>query len=108
MPATPTIAPLTPVLSAMMCDGIGWFSENDYKRMLLVYDRLFYLVPSRTVPFRDLNGSTNYLEIPAQLAEVGFQFHHYVPDDVTRDLVHKAAQADAQRDSFVSLVKSES
>lgn len=34
---------LSPALAAMMCDGMGWFSRLDYKRMLLVYDQIYYL-----------------------------------------------------------------
>jgi len=31
----------SPTLSAIMCDGMGWFSDIDYKRMLLTYDEIY-------------------------------------------------------------------
>ncbi len=73
-----------------MCDGLGWFSETDFKRMLLLYDRIMYLVPSRTVEFRDADGRSNVMLIPS-LPETGFQFQHYAPEEgIAEAFVHSA------------------
>jgi hypothetical protein len=87
-----------------MCDGMGWFSKNDFKRMLLFYDRITYLVPSRTVEFRDVDGHPNYILISKQLQEVGFQFQHYEPDDAMAEAMIQSAKIDAQRPAFASII----
>lgn len=93
-----------PSLSALMCDGMGWFSKNDFKRMLLLYDRIMYLVPSRTVEFRDVDGRPNYILISKQLQEVGFQFQHYEPDDAMAEAIVQSAKIDAKRTTFASVI----
>ena len=95
-----------PSLSALMCDGMGWFSKNDFKRMLLLYDRIAYLVPSRTVEFRDVNGRPNYIVISKQLQEVGFQFQHYRPDGPMAEAITHSAEIDAKRPAFASVIAS--
>ncbi len=87
-----------------MCDGMGWFSKNDFKRMLLFYDRIMYLVPSRTVEFRDVDGRPNYILISKQLQEVGFQFQHYEPNDAMAEAMIQSAKIDAQRPAFASII----
>jgi hypothetical protein len=79
--------PLAPSLSALMCDGMGWFSKNDFKRMLLFYDQILYLVPSRTAEFRDIDGQPKYIMFSKQRQEIGFQYQHYRPDDVMADVL---------------------
>jgi hypothetical protein len=87
-----------------MCDGMGWFSRNDFKRMLLLYDRIMYLVPSKTVEFRDVNGRPNYILIPKHLREIGFRFQHYEPDDAMADALIHSAKTDASRATFASVI----
>jgi hypothetical protein len=93
----------TPALSALMCDGLGWFSETDFKRALLLYDRIMYLVPSRTVEFRDADGRSNFILIP-NLQETGFQLQHYEPEEVIREGLARSAQLDAERSTFAAVV----
>lgn len=87
-----------------MCDGMGWFSTNDFKRMLLFYDRIMYLVPSRTVEFQDVNGRPNYIVISKQLQEIGFQFRHYEPDVGMAEALIQSARIDANRTTFASII----
>jgi len=89
-----------------MCDGMGWFSKNDFKRALLLYDRIMYLVPSRTVEFRDVDGRRNYILISRQLQEVGFRFQHYEPDDTIAEAIIRSSKIDADRTGFASVVAS--
>ncbi len=96
----------SPVLSAVMCDGMGWFSANDYKRMLLLYDKIFYLIPSRTTEFEDIDGRPQFLVFPKNMRQLGFEYRHYEPDELMRGLIMQAAEADAGRASFASTVAS--
>ena len=52
----PTDASLSPRLGALMCDGMGWFEAIHYKRMLLVFDEVHYLLPGASVSFMDWSG----------------------------------------------------
>ena len=97
---------VTPSLSALMCDGMGWFSKNDFKRMLLLYDRIMYLVPSRTVEFMDVNGRPNYILVSKQLQEVGFQFQHYEPDGPMAEAMIHSAKIDVNGGCEERVVKS--
>jgi len=87
-----------------MCDGMGWFSKNDFKRMLLLYDKIMYLVPSRTVEFRDVNGLPNYILISKRLQEVGFRFQYYEPDNAMAEAIIHSAAIDAKRATFASII----
>lgn len=87
-----------------MCDGMGWFSPTDYKRMLLLYDRIYYLVPSETASFRDIDGATRFMVIPKAINRVGFEFSSYKPDPSISELMLQSANADAARPSFQSLI----
>lgn len=104
MTAPSPVNPPSPLLSAVMCDGMGWFSKIDFKRMLLLYDRILYLVPSRTVQFRDLDGSSKYIVISPELQELGFQFQHYAPDGGMAEIMFRASVSDAGRSSFAAAV----
>ncbi|HEX3875371.1 MAG TPA: hypothetical protein VHW24_00185 [Bryobacteraceae bacterium] len=96
---------LSPALAAMMCDGMGWFSPLDYKRMLLAYDRIYYLLPSTTVEFEDVGGarqsfysSTHFKQNPL------FEIWHDVPEATVRDLIFAAARLDAESERFRAAV----
>lgn len=95
-----------PSLSALMCDGMGWFSNNDFKRMLLLFDRIMYLVPSRTVEFRDENGQPSYILISKELQEAGFRLQHYQPSSDMADAMIHSAKSDAARPTFASIIAS--
>jgi hypothetical protein len=93
--------PLSPALAAMMCDGMGWFSQLDYKRMLLVYDRIYYLLPSKTVEFEDIGGARQSLYFPIQFRQNAFfEICHDVPDTNVRELIFAAASLDIQSEGF--------
>jgi hypothetical protein len=98
---------LTPALAAMMCDGMGWFSPLDYKRMLLVYDRIYYLLPSKTVEFEDVGGGRQNLYFPIQFQHSAlFEICHDVPEPPVRDLIFAAANLDAESEQFRAEVDS--
>jgi hypothetical protein len=96
----------TPSLSALMCDGMGWLSRNDFKRALLLYDRIVYLVPSNTVEFRDIDGRPNYILIPRDFQIVGFDLDHFEPNPVVSDALIQGAKVDASRPGFAAVVAS--
>jgi hypothetical protein len=78
----------------MMCDGLGWFEAIDFKRMLLVYDRILYLLPSETTPFRDITGSTQSMVFPQMaVPRREFERHHFRPTPVELELFEAAARA---------------
>ncbi len=58
------MATITPVLSAMICDGMGWFDDVDYKRMVLAFDQIYYLLPKHLAQFHDQGGATRNLFFP--------------------------------------------
>jgi hypothetical protein len=91
----------SPLLSAMMCDGLGAFSDLDYKRALLVYDRILYLLPGNVVRFKDVTGRATSLLYPLSIGErEEFVVHDYrIPDEV-RELAMEAARTDAATASF--------
>jgi hypothetical protein len=98
---------LTPKLSAIMCDGMGWFSKNDYKRMLLLYDEIHYLLPQTLVEFRDVTGRQQYMGFPLALQnDPTFKIHHYEPDQNTLDMILLAARQDVGNTNFDVTVKS--
>jgi hypothetical protein len=84
---------LSPALAAMMCDGMGWFSPLDYKRMLLAYDRIYYLLPSTTVEFEDVGGARQSFYSSTQFKQNPlFEIWHDVPEATVRDLIFAAAR----------------
>ena len=98
---------LTPVLSAMMCDGMGWFDDVDYKRMVLAFDQIHYLLPKHLAEFRDQAGAPRNLFFPLSLYESrAFTVAHFVPDDRQRDLLFAAASCDTTNQQFVAIVES--
>jgi hypothetical protein len=96
---------VSPVLSAMMCDGMGWFSEADYKRILLAYDQVYYLLPEKTVDFRDVDGNTRTMVFPPRFqATREFVVQAFRPDDSLRELLMVASRADAADSEFAHAV----
>lgn len=91
----------SPNLSAIMCDGMGWFSDLDYKRMLLIYDEIYYLLPQNLVPFKDVNGKKQSLYFPVINNEApSFKVYHYNPTKDYSQLILAAAQADINNNGF--------
>ncbi len=96
---------LSPNLTAIMCDGMGWFAEIDYKRMLLTYDKIYYLLPREVVKFKDERGKTFSLYFPNSLRDdPAFEVYHFVPDDKERQLIFEAAGADLSNPDFVNII----
>ncbi len=98
---------ITPTLSAMMCDGMGWFRPVDYKRMLLIYDEIHYLLPKVTTEFQDITGRREQMFFPVLFSEQnrGFFVHHYTPEEEYRKLIIEAAIIDAERTAFAAVVE---
>ena len=97
---------LSPALTAMMCDGMGWFSSLDYKRMLLVYDRVYYLLPSRTVEFEDIGGARQSIYFPGEVQRSDlYEVCHDVPEQPIRELIFAAAKLDYQSERFRATVE---
>ena len=87
---------VSPVLSAMMCDGMGWFAQTDYKRILLAYDQVYYLLPEETVEFRDIDDGTRTMFFPLRLHHAReFVGHVFKPSGSLRELLMLASRADA-------------
>lgn len=96
---------VSPTLTAMMCDGLGWFEEADYKRMLLVYDRILYLLPSDTVQFTDGTGVPHTMVFPGLLkAGKEFEPHHVDLSPNQREMIESASMADARSAEFAQAV----
>jgi hypothetical protein len=96
---------ITPALNAIMCDGMGWFDDVDYKRMLLLYDQILYLIPSTTVEFQDVTGQPANLLFPVRLRESDC---YCIADpslepDLCNGLV-QAAKADASVEGLAPIV----
>lgn len=90
-----TMKDLSPTLSAVMCDGMGSFSKNDYKRMLLTYDKIYYLLPEKCVEFEDINGKKQFLFFPIQFRENPIcTLYHFSPKEKFNELIHTAAHTD--------------
>lgn len=96
---------ISPNLSAIMCDGLGWFSAIDYKRMLLTYDEIHYLLPQDVVFFNDVSGKKQSLFFPVMYSEnSSFKVHYFNLDDRSRQLILAAAQADLSNPKFTNVV----
>jgi hypothetical protein len=81
----------------MMCDGLGVLSDLDFKRALLLYDRIYYLLPENTVRFPDITGKPTSILYPFSLYDrPEFTVHHFAPSDDQRRLLQGAAQADIE------------
>jgi hypothetical protein len=90
-----------------MCDGLGWFEETDYKRLLLCYDQVYYLLPDETVPFRDLTGVQRTIFFPLRLRESPeFTFYSFKPDAKLGELLLTASKADTAESELLELISS--
>lgn len=96
---------ISPNLTALMCDGMGWFSDIDYKRMLLIYDEIHYLLPQELVSFEDVSGKKQSLFFPIVFREnSSFKVNHFNLDDRSRQLILAAAEADLTNPNFTQVV----
>lgn len=99
-------APLSPTLSALMCDGMGWFDGLHFKRMLLVFDRIYYLLPGDPTSFLDPSGEELFPLAPPWLArDPTFEILRVSPRGPGREAMHAAARLDASRPSFRARVE---
>ena len=90
----------------MMCDGMGWFSSLNYKEMLLVFDKIYYLLPEQPVEFNDISGRKETMFWPAAYRKAKtFAAVHFVPSEPQLELLHRAAQLDVDQAGFESVVK---
>lgn len=96
---------VTPILSAMMCDGLGAFSDLEFKRALLIYDRIFYLLPENIVRFAGITGKRQSLLYPLTLFErPEFTVYHFAPSPDLQRLLNAAAQADVTDPTYSGIV----
>jgi hypothetical protein len=96
----------SPTLSAIMCDGMGWFSEIDYKRMLLTYDKIYYLLPQNWVEFEDISGAKQFLHFPIVFQDnPSYEIHYFTPDDKLRELILTAAQIDLTNSELLQVIE---
>ena len=96
-----------PTLTAMMCDGLGWFTPLDFKRALLVFERIEYLLPSDTVAFRDVDGEERWLMFPQWLhRSKAFSIRQDSVDPELAESIVKSAVADAADATFRAAVES--
>ena len=96
-----------PALTAMMCDGLGWFTPLDFKRALLVFERIEYLLPAETIAFRDIDGKERWLMFPSRLQESrAFSVTRCSIDQDTSDGIIARSLADAENASFRDAVHS--
>lgn len=95
-----------PTLTAVMCDGMGWFRSVDYKRALLVYDKIYYLLPRESALFTDVTGDEGTIVFPSTTSGMpaGFEITHFEPNRETRTLAVEAAKLDVADESFVQAV----
>ncbi len=95
----------SPMLSAIVCDGMGWFSEVDYKRLLLTYDKVYYLFPKDLLSFADIDGKSHHPRFSQKVADShAFTLHHFVPTEKLREVILAAAQTDASNPNFAQIV----
>jgi hypothetical protein len=89
----------------MMCDGLGVFSDLDFKRALLLYDSILYLLPEHTVRFPGITGKRQSLLYPLSLYErQEFTVHHFTPPSDLQPLVTAAARADVTDSAYAGIV----
>jgi hypothetical protein len=95
----------SPVFSAVMCDGMGWFSKEDYKRMLLLFDKVYYLLPRHVVEFEDIDGSPGFGVFPSWHNNRGlFEPRAFEPDAQSHQLLVDASRGDAADAAFTRAV----
>jgi hypothetical protein len=83
-----------------MCDGMGSFSDADYKRMLLAFDQIHYLLPGELVEFRDISGRSTTIMFPQKVLDERSSFvpSSYRLDDMRRPAILEAAACDLGAD----------
>jgi len=94
-----------PALTAMMCDGLGWFTSLDFKRALLVFEKIDYLLPEDTVAFRDVDGAERWLMFPQWLyrSKAFSVKHSSIDPEISRRLT-ESALADGNDPAFRAAV----
>lgn len=96
---------ISPTSSAIMCDGMGWFDDLDYKRMLLSFDEILYLLPKNVAKYRDAGGATRSMVFPLWLQDSPvLRVHHFLPDRAQRELISASAEADSRHRTFRHVV----
>lgn len=91
-----------PLLSALICDGMGWFTPTDLKRAVLLFDRVEYLIPSDTVEFKDERGRLRYMAFPGSLTErSAVTIRHYTPSTEARKIIAAASDTDVKDAAFL-------
>jgi hypothetical protein len=85
---------------------MGWFSNLDYKRMLLIYDKIYYLLPHNLVEYTGIGGKTEFLHFPIIFQNDPSYIIHYFPfSDNSRELMIAAAQADLENRKFCQSIE---
>ena len=96
----------TPKLNAIMCDGMGSFSDTAYKRMLLAFDQIYYLLPADTVEFRDVTGRAAHLYFADRVRTPSPVFTpcSHELDEARLGAIVRAAEADLAADALRTVV----
>jgi hypothetical protein len=98
---------IEPELTALMCDGMGWFRALDFKRALLVYDRIQYLVPRNLTEFEDVDGERRFMVFPDWIRNrSSFSTVHFDLNAEARSLLEAACQTDLATPEFVEALQS--
>jgi len=89
-----------------MCDGLGWLTAVDYKRALLLYDEVSYLLPASPREFIDVSGGRQSIVFPALYsgADTSFRLAHYSPEEPALAAILEAAKRDAADPEFARAV----
>jgi len=89
-----------------MCEGLGWFTPLDYKRLLLLFDRIQYLLPADSASFEDVTGRNNTMVFPPIYQKTPlFAVSNFTPNEQLRKLIFEAAEKDARNPEFAAVVE---
>lgn len=89
-----------------MCEGLGWFTPLDYKRLLLLFDRIQYLLPADSVKFEDVTGRKDTMVFPPLYRNTPlFAVSNFTPNEQLRKLIFEAAEQDARNPEFAAVVE---
>lgn len=98
---------IEPRLTALMCDGMGWFRAVDFKRALLLYDQIEYLLPRYLTEFEDVDGEKRFVVFPDWVRNCpSFSIVHFDLNAETSSLLLSACKADQATPEFVEVVQS--